>query len=249
MKIIKKTFCFFLVSLLLVLSGCRTSPPNKGSVQSAKSIENQQIKTESTDAATVSTTPEDKTLISREINYFDGEGYLKILVKNPRIVRTTGNLDTSGFSSEESYVSVYSENPTDPITEYLYPSFVMENGDFISPVSLVIADVTITSFDATNGGRYENPYIFNASIVGSLIDPDGNIWNPESTSLRYEVDYYSEMHSCEENFLAFSLEPGDTISFQVGWLIGNNVDGTPIDFSDFQLGDDRSSSPIMILEE
>lgn len=257
-----KRFSALLLTLSLIsLLGCQSlSPENVADKVSKKvakyqdSIENPTTLAEKVaENETMLTTPGEVPALSFNTKYYEGEGYLHIVVDNPRIVKSASKLNADGFSTSESSVTIFSKSVIDKfgnhaIEELFYPDFISKNGDFVAPVSMVLADVTIQNSNADNGGRYDDPYIFNVSVVGSIIDPDGNIWDNDDPRLNYRISYYSKMGSCAEGYLAFRLEPGETITFQAGWLIGNKMDGTTIDYSDFRLGNDSSSLPISLME-
>lgn len=257
-----KTFFALMLALSLVfLLGCQSLSRENVAHKISKKVVEYQNPSENitipfevaTESGTMSTSLSEVPTLSFDTKYYGGEGYLHIVVENPRIVKSTDQLNLDGFSTNESYVAIFSKNIIDEfnnhaIEELFYPNFIAENGDFVVPVSMVLADVIIENVGADNGGRYDDPYVFNASIVGSIIDPDGNILDNDDPRLSYGISYYSKMGTCEESYLAFRLEPGETITFQAGWLIGNKMDGTTIDFSDFRLGNDSLSLPISLME-
>lgn len=120
------------------------------------------------------------------------------------------------------------------------------NGSFLKNAYMVLVDVTVESQAAVavtdpNEGMvnddpylYEDPYIFDCAMI-RLTDLGGNVYQGLFPTM--PVTYYSRKDMCQEHPRYYRLEPGETISFTLGFLVGGyREDGSLIDPSDLALG-------------
>ncbi len=134
------------------------------------------------------------------------------------------------------------------ITEYPCFDFCDELGNFVDGIKMILLDVTVENLDATNryqeadgswSSRLENPYVFNVQFIGKLLDLNQKDKSSQTYGY-YLPNYYSAHGSCSEMSSGFEVLPGQAVSFQLGFLIGNNEDGSSIDLSKLAIG--RSAS-------
>lgn len=132
-------------------------------------------------------------------------------------------------------------------TAYRYPDFIGTDGSYVEGGYLILVDMTVTSRDAVsyttedldeNGnplGLYEDPYIFRADSFFTLADlsevKDGPYY------WYSDVEYFSARGQRTEHSMAYRLEPGESISFTLGFLLGNKLDASPRDLTQLYLCD------------
>lgn len=209
------------------------------------------INSESTSSSTipdVETTTESITS-TKEIHQWNwtssGDGENTATVTGVTIVDSTEGLSEKGFM-KDAYVCVYNGNFAER-KGYTYPEFINEDGQFAPDVRMIVVDIVVENpSGATNrwkndSGEYENhysdPYIFNVSSVCSLIYlKQAKTYDGITQCTTSGCSYFSLRESTPENELCFKLEPNETISLQVGFLIGNNSDGSDIDLKDLGIG-------------
>jgi len=158
------------------------------------------------------------------------------------ITRTSvlDNVATTGIGGirESALVRVYDSQGNSIL--YHYPECVNEEGFLVEGAKLVVLDITVTSQDAVNfitnpvtgvqTRRYpDNPFLFRADEIAYLVD----INEPaDGDYTYYDAVYFNQMGYFEEHEMAYELLANDTISFRIGYLIGNRPDGTPIEAGD-----------------
>ena len=147
------------------------------------------------------------------------------------------NVNNTGIGRirESAIVGVYDTEGN--LTMYHYPECVDEKGDLVEGANLIVLDITVTSQDAVNfrtnkatgvqTRRYaDNPFLFRADEIAYLVDL------AEETTIDYtyyDAVYFSQMGYFDEHEMAYEVLPNDSISFRIGYLIGNRPDGSPID--------------------
>lgn len=157
--------------------------------------------------------------------------YLRYTVSNPRIVTNVADLNKDCFLSD-CVVFYYTGNMAE---EYTYPEFVGENGKLLHDIKMVLIDVTVENPDGANNLGYQDPngnslpnqYVFTITPIGVVSE---EISFQSSTPA-----YYSLRNSCPEREDGFSVEPGKSVNFQLGYLISNRSDGSEIENSSLGL--------------
>ena len=111
-----------------------------------------------------------------------------------------------------------------------YDRYVTADGILKEGGYFVVLDLQIESIDAaaeldlTN----EDPYLFRADSLLTLVD----LTEKQSKNYYYQnINYFSLFGSNEQHPFAFTLEPGDSIEFSIGFFVGNKKDGSERDLS------------------
>lgn len=134
---------------------------------------------------------------------------------------TAANL-LSSSSEEKLEIDYFQEHTFLPMpsggdtTVIEYPNYLDSTGRLVDGCYLIALDISVESNGAM-GNLYSDPYIFRADDMVYLINcelkDDGN-YHPYRT-----VCYFSELGKCDEHSMAYRLEPGETISFTIGFLV------------------------------
>lgn len=150
------------------------------------------------------------------------------------------NLDRTGNEKfrENAVVGIYDGSGKDPVI-YYYPDCFDETDTLVEGACMVLLDVQVDSQDAVNfrtnkytgvqSRRYEdNPFLFRADEIAYLIDTsedaaDGYVY--------YDAVYFTLMNGFAEHPMAYEILPGESVTFRIGFLLGNYPDGTPRDLS------------------
>ena len=129
------------------------------------------------------------------------------------------------------------------LTLYHYPECIDEFGELVGGGTLLVLDVTVTSQDAVNfitnkatgvqSRRYaDNPFLFRADEIAYIVDITENAENGYTF---HDAVFFTQMGSFEEHEMAYELLPGESISFRIGYLIGNRPDGSALNPADLVL--------------
>jgi len=150
------------------------------------------------------------------------------------------NLNNTGLGGirESAILCIYDTEGNQ--TMYHYPECVDESGNLVEGGSFIVLDITVTSQDAVNfitntatgvqSRRYaDNPFLFRADEIAYLVDITEN---PEEGYTFYDAVYFTDMGYFEEHEMAYEVLPGDSISFRIGYLVGNRPDGSPLNPKD-----------------
>lgn len=178
-------------------------------------------------------------------------GKMQFTVSNPRVV--THRKDMPGGDFSEAIAEIWMNGE---VKEYVcysqrFPSFILDDGSFVEGAKLVMVDVTVTNIDAKmrtqkdadengkGGGDYTDPYVFRVdSLLGfadtkETTDAISAFGGVSSTGNYPQLNacYFSLLNECEEHSFAFRLVPGETMTYTVGIVVGNNQDGSERDLS------------------
>lgn len=184
-------------------------------------------------------------------------GTLLYTVTGARAVNRAEDIPTDGGFDEYGDVWQIIDGE---VLGYLYPEMFLEDGSLLENCYLILVDITVESRDAVaktysdHGyekpvpGLYEDPYVFRCNWL-TLVDPTEKI--SEGQYYYQTMDYFSRMNEREEHNFAFRLEPGETTSFTIGYLIGGfKHDGSLTDLSQLCLcntsGDIQTSTLIRL---
>lgn len=194
--------------------------------------------------------------VSWESSYY-GDGKLKITVSSAKAVTNMAGMDKSCFL-DESDVAVYHGEWYEEYrkdwrtyidryqTVYHGGECVDGNGNFLDGIQMVVVDVTVNNVDATNRyqdssgnwvSKTDNPYEFSVRSLGQLLDLDQVIDAGAELYGGWTVAYYSGKSADHPD--EFEARPGESVSFQIGFLLGNHEDGSPVDLEKlmFSIGD------------
>ena len=184
-------------------------------------------------------------------------GTLLYTVTGARAVNRAEDIPTDGGFDE--YGDVWQIIDGEEVG-YLYPEMFLEDGSLLENCYLILVDITVESRDAVAKtysdygyekpvqGLYEDPYVFRCDWL-TLVDPTEKI--SEGQYYYQTMDYFSRMNEREEHNFTFRLEPGETTSFTIGYLIGGfKHDGSLTDLSQLCLcntsGDIQTSTLIRL---
>jgi len=155
-------------------------------------------------------------------------------------VSVLNNLFNTGIGSlrESATMGIYDSDGN--LTLYYYPECVNEYGDLVEGGSLVVLDITVTSQDAVNfvtnkttgvqSRRYaDNPFLFRADEIAYLVDITEDATHGYTY---YDAVFFTQMGYFAEHEMAYEVLPGESVSFRIGYLLGNRKDGTPLNHTD-----------------
>lgn len=164
-------------------------------------------------------------------------GKLHYTITRSTVLKNVNNVGTGGIR-ENAILCIYDAEGNQ--TMYYYPECVDAEGNLVEGGNLVILDITVTSQDAVNfitntatgvqTRRYaDNPFLFRADEIAYLVDITEEV---ESDYTYYDAVYFSQMGDYDEHEMAYEVLPSDSISFRIGYLIGNRPDGTSRNLAD-----------------
>lgn len=122
---------------------------------------------------------------------------------------------------------------------YPYPEYIQADGQFLDGTCMIALDMRVTSQDATNQwrkadgeleSRYGNPYLFKVDSILYLLDTGDTA--RDGTYLGVPPGFFSEYGGRSEHPYAYEVKPGETVTFRIGFLMGNRSDGTSRDLAD-----------------
>ena len=150
------------------------------------------------------------------------------------------NLENGGRGKfrENAVVGIYDGTGSDP-TVYYYPNCFDATDTLVSGACMVLLDVQVDSQDAVNfrtnkatgvqSRRYEdNPFLFRADEIAYLIDTSEDATHGYTY---YDAVFFTEMNGFSEHPMAYEVLPGESVTFRIGFLLGNLPDGTQRDLS------------------
>ena len=156
------------------------------------------------------------------------------------------NVFNTGIGSirESATMGIYDTEGN--LTLYHYPECIDEYGELVEGGSLVVLDITVTSQDAVNfitnkttgvqTRRYaDNPFLFRADEIAYLVDITEDATNGYTY---YDAVFFTQMGYFQEHEMAYEVLPGESVSFRIGYLLGNRPDGSPLDHRDLVMTTD-----------
>lgn len=177
-----------------------------------------------------------------------GEGLLKsgklvFTITDAQLISSLQDLPAGTELWNEAYVAFFGEEYDNGELYLQYPDFIEEDGRFRQGAYLILLDITVKSENAENytkkdldedgypNGIYDDPFLFRADAILSLQDTHrGN------NGIMEEIDgagqhicsidawgicYFSDMNKQAENYMAYRLEPGESISFHIGFMVSD----------------------------
>lgn len=225
----KTVAIFFIATLVLLSSGCApkqdylnnyeriTQPPAQKEETTDGEIGTEEPNAEEPNAGEGPQAYEDMQWLYKP----DGQGSMICTVTDVCAVKNDKDFDGNCFDYDGGIWKKDSE------LDFLhYPDSVDGNGDLIDGY-LILVDLTLENIDARNEylnhqtgemvPRDGDPYIFRANdflyLMNRSIDEDQH-----GQTNRKAAVYFSNIWNEEVNSMAFRLEPGETVSFKIGFL-------------------------------
>lgn len=167
-------------------------------------------------------------------------GTLTYTVTRTQVIHNTVG---TGAGDIREGVVIYMYGTDGGETIYYYPGCVDDEGNLIDGACLVLLDVQVESEDAVNfvtdpetkvqARRYEdNPFLFRADEICYLLDTG------DKEQVYYDAVFFSELGEFSEHDMAYELNPGESVTLRIGFLVGNRSDGTSRDYADFVISTD-----------
>ena len=129
------------------------------------------------------------------------------------------SIGTDGFT----YEACLTKDENNRWTDGVRPDFIDESGAFAEGWSVVVVDITVYNDDAamvTDENHYDDPYVFRADCLLNIADCS----KPATHNYPYSTpDYFSEINGRKEHEFAFRLEPGEEISFSIGFMVSTEL--------------------------
>lgn len=162
-------------------------------------------------------------------------GTLTYTVTRAQVLQNLSGI-AEGSVREGAVLCIYGADGSE--TMYYYPDFVDGEGNLVDGACLVLLDVLVESEDAVNfvtnaktgeqKRRYEdNPFLFRADEIAYLIDTG------DSAQVYYDAVFFNGMDRFSEHEMAYELDPGESVTLRIGFLIGNRADGSAREYGDF----------------
>lgn len=153
------------------------------------------------------------------------------------------NVVGTGTGAIREGVVVYVYDAAGDQTTYYYPGCVDDEGNLVDGISLVLLDVLVESEDAVNfvtnektgeqERRYaDNPFLFRADEIAYLVDKG------DSDEVYYDAVFFSGLGEFTEHDMAYELNPGESMTLRIGFLLGNRTDGSSRNWSDLVISTD-----------
>ena len=166
-------------------------------------------------------------------------------VKQGMELGLTGHKGTMKYELEDAYVTTeLNKNGIDihMLDECSFISYMNENGKtenmgypeyfedynkgiLKSPAKLYVCSIKVTNQGATYEleDEYKNPYIFRADNIFLCYLSDKM---SRKEQIKYKnVEYYSLRKDGDHEWATYELKPGESITYNVGFILGDNLDG------------------------
>lgn len=147
----------------------------------------------------------------------------------------TENLGACGMDEQKidpySFVMI---NKGGELKEVSYPEYFVNKskGKLIDNCKMYVCKIKVTNVNAQYKVKdmYENPYVFRAdNLYLNYIDE-------KSKEICYKtVDYYSLRKKGDHTWSTYELHPGESITYELGFLLGNMIEDVKITGDDEQI--------------
>lgn len=255
----KRIYSWLLAFLLVSLASCGRSGELVTDT-SMETIGSTVPEAEMVSSGNVPVQQSDREAISWEDTHLE-KGSLKYTVNDAWVTDSMSGLEESRFPNYDAYAIIFRPEWEEAFLNnpemyrdrfmmtYSPPELWSGTGQFVEGIRMVMLDITVENQDATNQysdsngnlvGRYADPYVFNVTSIGVLLDTGRCMEQDPDVYWRYSIGYFSGLGDRQENPFAYRVEPGQSVTFQVGYLLGNYPDGKTANASDLVLA--RSSS-------
>lgn len=141
-------------------------------------------------------------------------GYLSFTLSNVRYLGQGDAWPQTNYLNE-AYLELNNENTW---VEYEWPVCLNQDGTPKKGWNLVLVDVKVTNYDAAARlGDYSDtdPYLFRGDGVCTLIDLRLKY---ENNYVAQNIDYFSELGKYPEHYVLYRVEPGESVTFTIGFL-------------------------------
>jgi hypothetical protein len=177
---------------------------------------NQNISTDTTDSAD-STDSTDNTVT---IAVDDYTGTMTYEVVSASVIT---NLEENNVDMDkiDPYMFVLTENADGEQVYLDYPDFIDAASNLTDGCKMYVVKMRVTNTDAEYKYEedYDSPYIFRADNI-SLNYVSEN----QKTTIQIPINYYSLRKEGDSTWCTFQLEPGETIEYEIGFILGTFVD-------------------------
>jgi hypothetical protein len=184
---------------------------NKGSVVVETKDNNQNVSIESTE----NTESTDNTVTIATDDY---TGTMTYEVVSASVIT---NLEENNVDMNEidPYMYVLTENADGEQVYLDYPDFIDESSNLTDGCKMYVVKMRVTNTDAEykydENFDYDSPYIFRADNI-SL----NYISENQKTTIPMTINYYSLRKEGDSTWCTFQLEPGETIEYEIGFILG-----------------------------
>lgn len=247
MKRIRKPALALLMAFCFALSGCQEGAKqipdyflNQESAGPSLPDSEPSGESESPQQLTFELTPEqDPDMI---------QGKLIFTLTGARVVTREQDIPEGGIAGEPAVV--FNGDGTETIYSCREREFIREDGSFVDGVYMILLDVTVESQDflyktKDEKGPFYDPYLFRSQFFFWIKDPNDG-YGIGSARGYYNINFYSgfgenvnaedreryEAYNVDNYNLAVRILPGESKSITLGYVIGNNLDGTPRNLED-----------------
>ena len=177
------------------------------------------------------------TPLPLEVTSYEFDGYgiatgkLEVTLTDARAVTHADGIPTEGGFYPYDWYLYMGEGWTQQYRKF--EEFIQEDGSFAEGVFLILVDITIENHDAEiyegHAKSYGDRYLFHPE------------WYLKLTEMKYDRKWsfrYSSRYGMahEEESLCIHLEPGESVDLTIGYLVGDNWDGSTRDLSNLALG-------------
>lgn len=231
----KRMLVLALAALMLLSSGCGQNQDFEEHRNRYQRVTQPPEQTGETEPGGTSAGDESQPQAFEEMQWVykpDGKGSMICTITNVRAVKNDQEFDGNCFTEDGSIKLVNPEYTEErfqqdhekysPYLYFHYPDSVDGSGDLLDGC-LILVDLTVENIDATNQflshqtgemtSLEDDIYVFRSTEFIHLVNRSA----PEHTPCKNAV-YYSDIWNLEEHPMKFRLGPGETASFQIGFL-------------------------------
>lgn len=165
-----------------------------------------------------------------ELGLMGHEGTMKYELEDAYV---TTELNENGIDinmlDESSFI--YCMNGNGKMENIGYPEYFEDynKGILKSPAKLYVCRIKVTNQDATYSveDEYKDPYIFRADNMFLCYLPDKMSGKEQ---IKYKnVEYYSLRKDGDYEWATYELKPGESITYDVGFVLGDYLDEKELD--------------------
>lgn len=185
--------CLIIVSLVWILSGCKTNGFSKKTISESANI---------------------------QLDNYDGKMSYEIMDTYITSDLKAHKIEKKNFV-EDAFVSVSDQNGKEKDIDF--PKMIDSNQKLKWGCKLYVIRIKVTNDTGTykdyKKEEYKSPYIFRADAIHLAYFSDQEKLISDNTS----IHYYSLKKKGENTWSTFEVEPGQTKEFEVGFLVGKEL--------------------------